>query len=96
MRQRGLRAAAVDDAQRGGHRAARAEDRDREAGPVLCSDMYVMIAYDNIQAHGGIGFTWEHPAYLYFRRAKSNALLFGTPDQHRELVARRMGIGSGQ
>ncbi|KAA9164432.1 acyl-CoA dehydrogenase [Amycolatopsis acidicola] len=58
----------------------------------LCSDTFVRIAYDTIQVHGGIGFTWEHPAHLYFRRAKSNAALFGTPDQHRELVARRMGI----
>ncbi|HVV09296.1 acyl-CoA dehydrogenase family protein [Amycolatopsis sp.] len=58
----------------------------------LCSDTFVRIAYDTIQVHGGIGFTWEHPAHLYFRRAKSNAALFGTPDEHRELVARRMGI----
>jgi alkylation response protein AidB-like acyl-CoA dehydrogenase len=58
----------------------------------LCSDSYVQIAYDTIQVHGGIGFTWEHPAQLYFRRARSNALLFGTPDHHRELVARRMGL----
>jgi alkylation response protein AidB-like acyl-CoA dehydrogenase len=33
---------------------------------------------------GGIGVTWEHPAQLYFRRAKGTQLLFGDPDQHRE------------
>ena len=34
-------------------------------------------ASENIQIHGGIGFTWEHPAHLYFKRAKSSELLFG-------------------
>ncbi|QSE92565.1 acyl-CoA/acyl-ACP dehydrogenase [Rhodococcus pseudokoreensis] len=65
-----------------------------EAGmaKALCAETYVQVAYDTIQIHGGIGFTWEHPAHLYFRRAKSNASLFGTPAHHRELVAQRMGL----
>jgi alkylation response protein AidB-like acyl-CoA dehydrogenase len=46
----------------------------------------------NIQIHGGIGFTWEHPAHLYFKRAKSSELLFGDPTYHRELLAQRIGI----
>ena len=46
----------------------------------------------NIQVHGGIGFTWEHPAHLYFKRAKSSELLFGDPTYHRELLAQRIGI----
>jgi alkylation response protein AidB-like acyl-CoA dehydrogenase len=58
----------------------------------LCAETYVQVAYDTIQIHGGIGFTWEHPAHLYFRRAKSNALLLGAPAHHRELVAQRMGL----
>ncbi len=57
-----------------------------------CSDAYVHAASENIQIHGGIGFTWEHPAHLYFRRAKSTDLLFGDASHHRELVARRIGI----
>jgi alkylation response protein AidB-like acyl-CoA dehydrogenase len=57
-----------------------------------CSDAYLHAASENIQIHGGIGFTWEHPAHLYFRRAKSSALLFGDASYHRELVARRIGI----
>ena len=47
---------------------------------------------ENIQIHGGIGFTWEHPAHLYFKRAKSSELLFGDPTYHRELLAQRIGI----
>jgi alkylation response protein AidB-like acyl-CoA dehydrogenase len=49
-------------------------------------------AAENIQIHGGIGFTWEHPAHLYFKRAKSSELLFGDPTYHRELLAQRIGI----
>ena len=41
-----------------------------------------------LHVHGGIGFTWEHPSHLYFRRAKSTQLLFGPPAAHLErLVA---------
>ena len=57
-----------------------------------CSDAYWAAACENIQVHGGIGFTWEHPAHLYFRRAKSAKLMFGTPNYHRELLAREIGI----
>jgi alkylation response protein AidB-like acyl-CoA dehydrogenase len=57
-----------------------------------CSEVYVDAALQNIQIHGGIGFTWEHPAHLYFKRAKSSELLFGAPDEHRALLAERIGI----
>ena len=40
-----------------------------------CSEAYFHAAAENIQIHGGIGFTWEHPAHLYFKRAKSSELL---------------------
>ena len=50
------------------------------------------VLADDIQIHGGIGFTWEHPAHLYFKRAKSSELLFGDPTYHRELLAQRIGI----
>ncbi|MGH3391208.1 MAG: acyl-CoA dehydrogenase family protein, partial [Actinomadura sp.] len=55
-----------------------------------CSDAYLHVAGENIQLHGGIGFTWEHDAHLYFKRAKSAQLLFGTPAGHRERLARRI------
>jgi alkylation response protein AidB-like acyl-CoA dehydrogenase len=46
----------------------------------------------NIQVHGGIGFTWEHDAHLYLRRAKADEALFGSTARHRALLADRAGI----
>jgi len=57
-----------------------------------CSVAYFPAAAENIQIHGGIGFTWEHDAHLYFKRAKSSQLLLGDPTYHRELLAQRIGI----
>ena len=57
-----------------------------------CSEAFFKAAGDTIQIHGGMGFTWEHPAHLYFKRAKSSSLLFGGPLQHREQLAERVGI----
>jgi alkylation response protein AidB-like acyl-CoA dehydrogenase len=57
-----------------------------------CSEAYFHASAENIQIHGGIGFTWEHPAHLYFKRAKSSELLFGDPTYHRELLAQRIGL----
>ena len=58
----------------------------------LASEAYTFCAAETIQLHGGIGFTWEHDAHLYYRRAHSTALLLGDPAYHRELLARRLGI----
>jgi alkylation response protein AidB-like acyl-CoA dehydrogenase len=57
-----------------------------------CSEAYFHATAENIQIHGGIGFTWEHPAHLYFKRAKSSELFLGDPAFHRELLAQRLGI----
>ncbi len=57
-----------------------------------CSEAYFHAAAENIQIHGGIGFTWEHPAHLYFKRAKSSELMFGDPSYHREQLAQRIGL----
>ena len=57
-----------------------------------CSEAYFHAAAETIQIHGGIGFTWEHPAHLYFKRAKSSELMLGDPSYHRELLAQRIGI----
>ncbi|ONH55595.1 acyl-CoA dehydrogenase [Frankia sp. CcI49] len=57
-----------------------------------CSTAYFTCAAESIQIHGGIGFTWEHPAHLYFKRARSSRQLFGDPEHHRELVAQRIGL----
>ena len=58
----------------------------------FCSDTFFHCAAENIQIHGGIGFTWEHAAHMYFKRAKSAEVLLGTPSCHRERVAKRMGL----
>ena len=57
-----------------------------------CSEAYFKVAADTIQVHGGIGFTWEHDAHLYYRRAKSSELLLGVPLQVREQLAERLGV----
>jgi alkylation response protein AidB-like acyl-CoA dehydrogenase len=59
---------------------------------VTCSDGYTLVTSENIQIHGGIGFTWEHPAHLYFKRARGSKVLLGSPDYHRDLIARLAGI----
>ncbi|PPJ26585.1 acyl-CoA dehydrogenase [Nocardia nova] len=73
--------------------AVAANDPDLEllAGlaKTVCSDAFSLCARDNIQIHGGIGFTWEHPAHLYYKRAKSSEAHFGTPRHHRERLALR-------
>ena len=53
----------------------------------VCSAAFSRIAADTIQVHGGIGFTWEHQAHLYFKRAATDAALLGTAEQHRDRVA---------
>jgi alkylation response protein AidB-like acyl-CoA dehydrogenase len=57
-----------------------------------CSDAFFECAGLNIQVHGGIGFTWEHDAHLYFKRAKSSQLMFGTPAERRRQLAERLGF----
>jgi alkylation response protein AidB-like acyl-CoA dehydrogenase len=58
----------------------------------LCAEAYEDIAADSIQLHGGIGFTWEHDAHLYFKRAKATKLLLGDPKTHRRLLADALGL----
>ncbi|MBK3563289.1 MULTISPECIES: acyl-CoA dehydrogenase family protein [unclassified Streptomyces] len=76
--------------------AAANEDPDLPAvaslAKAFCSDACLQATAENIQVHGGIGFTWEHPAHLYLKRAKTSQLLFGDPAYHRELLARRIGL----
>jgi alkylation response protein AidB-like acyl-CoA dehydrogenase len=72
--------------------AALTEDADDASlaasiAKVYCSRAFYHIAAESIQMHGGIGFTWEHPAHLYFKRAKSAEILFGSPAEHRERIA---------
>ncbi len=52
-----------------------------------CSEVAVNAAQECVQMHGGIGFTWEHPAHLYLKRAKADSIGFGTADAHRAALA---------
>jgi len=89
----------VESAKSAAYYAGWAAAEDSEELPVVaslaksyCSEAYFHAAAENIQIHGGIGFTWEHDAHLYFKRAKSSELLLGDPSYHRELLAQRIGI----
>lgn len=59
------------------------------------SDAFFHCAGESIQVHGGIGFTWEHDAHLYFKRARSSQSLLGDATVQRELIAQRLGLGTG-
>jgi alkylation response protein AidB-like acyl-CoA dehydrogenase len=56
------------------------------------SEVYFHVTAEMIQMHGGIGFTWEHDAHLYFKRAKSSELFLGDGAYHRERLAQRIGL----
>ena len=57
------------------------------AAKSFCADTYFMCAGNMIQLHGGIGFTWEHDAHLFFKRARSILTMLGNGNFHREQVA---------
>ncbi|GGC06994.1 acyl-CoA dehydrogenase [Novosphingobium endophyticum] len=57
------------------------------AAKSFCADTAFMCAANMIQLHGGIGFTWEHDAHLFFKRARSIQTLMGSGNHHREKVA---------
>jgi alkylation response protein AidB-like acyl-CoA dehydrogenase len=75
------------------HAAGAAAENDPELSLVAsiakayCSDAYTEMATENIQIHGGIGFTWEHDAHLYFRRARASEVMLGDASFHRERIA---------
>ena len=62
------------------------------AAKAFACDTYSHCASEMIQLHGGIGFTWEHDAHLFFKRARANRTLLGTPDWHRERIAVLAGL----
>jgi alkylation response protein AidB-like acyl-CoA dehydrogenase len=89
----------VESGKSAAYYASWAAAEDNEELPVVaalakayCSEAYFHASAENIQIHGGIGFTWEHPAHLYFKRAKSSEIYLGDPTYHRELLAQRIGI----
>ncbi|MDN3295227.1 acyl-CoA dehydrogenase family protein [Streptomyces ficellus] len=54
---------------------------------VYCSRVAVHAAEECVQLHGGIGMTWEHPAHLYLKRAKADAIALGSAGRHKETLA---------
>jgi alkylation response protein AidB-like acyl-CoA dehydrogenase len=56
-----------------------------------CSDAFRLAAAENVHVHGGVGFTWEHDAHLYFRRARADAAIGGDAAYHRERLATLLG-----
>ena len=80
------------------YHAVRVVDDDDEfaiAAPLagsVCSEAYNWIAGETIQVHGGIGFTWEHDAHLYLKRAKASSLLLGDARYQRQLLGQAIGL----
>jgi alkylation response protein AidB-like acyl-CoA dehydrogenase len=79
--------------------AAWAAEHDRAELPVAAElaqtylgPAYFEVATDMVQFHGGVGYTWEHDAHLYYKRAKSSELLLGSPARHRARLADRLGV----
>jgi alkylation response protein AidB-like acyl-CoA dehydrogenase len=56
------------------------------------SEAYRHCSAENIQIHGGVGFTWEYDCHLYFKRAKAIEVTFGDPTYHRERVAQLLSL----
>ncbi|WP_433510369.1 acyl-CoA dehydrogenase family protein [Nonomuraea sp. CA-143628] len=61
---------------------------------VVCSGVYSRATAEYVQLHGGIGFTWEHPAHLYLRRARAAEVLFGTAGDHRARLGGLLGLNA--
>lgn len=57
-----------------------------------CSDVFQKAASTYVHILGGIGFTWEHEAHLYLKRALGSRAILGSPSEHREIVAQEIGL----
>ena len=62
---------------------------------ITCTEAYNWVSAQTIQLHGGMGFTWEHDAHLYFKRARSSGQLLGTPGDHVAALARQLDAEAG-
>ncbi|MGE0824376.1 MAG: acyl-CoA dehydrogenase family protein [Candidatus Binatia bacterium] len=89
----------VELAKSAAYYAAQAAAADDPEWPALAclakasaAEIYLRIAADCIQIHGGIGFTWDHDTHLWFKRAKSSEVFLGQPHYHRELLLQRWGV----
>ncbi len=90
----------LEAARSAAYHAARAVDSDDQDEALIatamaasyCGEAYERAAGNNIQNHGGIGFTWEHDAHLFFKRAKSSKLLFGGATSWRAKLGDALGL----
>ncbi|XKH52420.1 acyl-CoA/acyl-ACP dehydrogenase [Citricoccus nitrophenolicus] len=62
----------------------------------VCLDAVLHTAYEAVQLNGGTGFTWEHPAHYYLRRALGDEALYGSGADRREGIANLVLAGAGQ
>jgi acyl-CoA dehydrogenase len=58
----------------------------------VCTDAVIRVAHETVQLHGGIGFTWEHQAHYFLRRALGDEATFGPARADRALVAELLGL----
>ncbi|HYN90886.1 MAG TPA: acyl-CoA dehydrogenase family protein [Thermoleophilaceae bacterium] len=84
----------VEGSRSGAYYAAWCADAEPESLPAAASmakayssDAGWRVCTSSLQVHGGIGFTWEHDLHFFLKRAKTNALLYGSAREHRERVA---------
>jgi alkylation response protein AidB-like acyl-CoA dehydrogenase len=92
-------ALSVDTAREAVHLAAEVMDRRQDsastvvaAAKMKATEAYLQATSETIQLHGGIGFTWEHDAHLYYKRALVSAQMLGTAPDHRSRLADELGI----
>jgi len=89
----------VETARSATYYAACVADDDAAALPAAsamakaaASDAYTFCAGQALQIFGGVGFTWEYDLHLYFKRARSSAVLLGDSAWHRERLAQCIGL----
>jgi acyl-CoA dehydrogenase len=87
-----LAAAAVAGVSAGGVSAETSEDVEHVAAiaALTAGETYAYVTAQTVQLHGGIGFTWEHDAHLYFKRARASAVLLGTASELTDLIGRQL------
>jgi acyl-CoA dehydrogenase len=64
------------------------------AARVAASEAYYQAAKENIQIHGGMGFTWEFDCHLHYRRAKLTGLMLGSARRWKDLLVTRLEAGA--
>jgi len=84
----------VEGSRSGAYYAAWCADAEPDSLPAAASgakayssDAGWRVCGSSLQVHGGIGFTWEHDLHFFLKRAKTNAMLYGSAREHRERVA---------